>query len=152
MASLSSVPSRGPAVVEARGSAREQSVDESDENTKRWYTDPQLLLTERLRAETERSDLRARPEPPARPVSAPTPVVAQPVDVQRVRGLYEQFLRVIGPAAKPLFELELRHLQLRPSTMTERGYAALVQRLTLRIPDVTARENFKAQALVEPWP
>jgi hypothetical protein len=141
MASLSPVYSHGPAVV-----------DETDENTKRWYTDPQLLLTERLRAESERSDLRPRPEAPPPPPAFANPVVAQPVDVQRVRGLYEQFLRVVGPAAKPLFELELRHLQLRPSTMTERGYAALVQRLTLRIPDANTRGSFKAQALVEPWP
>jgi hypothetical protein len=139
MSTLSLLSSRGPAVV-----------DETDENTKRWYTDPQLLLTERLKAESERSDLRPRPTqpPPAAPKSAP----AQAVDVLRVRGLYDQFVRLIGPAAKLLFESELRKLQLRPSAMTERDYAALVLRLMQRIPDPNAREQFKAHALVEPWP
>lgn len=139
MSMLSSVSSRGPAVV-----------DETDENTKRWYTDPQLLLTERLKAESERSDLRPRPSltPPASPSSVPP----QAIDVQRVRGLYEQFVRLIGPAAKLLFESELRQLQLRPSSMTERDYAALVLRLMQRIPDPNARDQFKAQALIETWP
>lgn len=143
MSTLSLVSSRGPAVV-----------DETDENTKRWYTDPQLLLTERLRAESERSDLRPRPaeRPSARVPAAPQSVRAQAVDVQRVRGLYDQFVRLIGPAAKLLFEAELRQLQLRPSTMTERDYAALVMRLMRRIPDLNAREQFKTHALVEPWP
>jgi hypothetical protein len=145
------------------GSSLEHAAaDESSENTKRWQTDPQLLLTERRRAETERSDLRQRPasglsgsraEPRASTAASGARAVApQPVDVQRVRGLYEQFLRVVGPAAKLIFEHELRQLGVRPSTMTERDYAMLAQRLTLRVPDPGVRKQFKAQALIEPWP
>ena len=142
-------------------SPKHVAADESSEDTKRWQTDPLLLLTERKRAETERSDLRQRPEPGlsgsraeprASAVSGARPVAPQPVELQRVRGLYEQFLRVIGPAAKLIFEHELRQLGVRPSTMTERDYAMLAQRLTLRVPDPGVRKQFKAQALIEPWP
>src|SRR5689334_15106413 len=118
-------------------------MDESDEDTKRWFTDPSLLSSERRQAESERSALRLRPETDVR------------VEVSHVRDLYHLFLRVMGPAAKLVFESELRALGLRPSTMTLRQYAALAERLAVRIPVVSSRERFVREALVQPndtWP
>jgi hypothetical protein len=63
-----------------------------------------------------------------------------------VRALYEQYMRVVGPVAKAVFETELRALRRLPSTLTERDCDFLIERLTARIPVVGARARFLALA------
>ncbi|UJR82831.1 Hypothetical protein I5071_48960 [Sandaracinus amylolyticus] len=137
--------------------------DDGDEDTLRWTTDPTLLATERRRAESERSQVRMRPEeqplltlvtwtddpaldaaieeviePPPPPSAPPTAYV----HVNRVRALYERFVRVVGPAAKPVFEGELRAMGVTPSRITEPALSALIERLAARIPIPASRERF----------
>lgn len=77
-------------------------------------------------------------------------VSAQPVpsyvDPAVVRALYDQYMRVVGPVAKPVFEAELRALRRLPSTLTSADCELLIERLTSRIPVTSARARFLAAA------
>jgi hypothetical protein len=66
------------------------------------------------------------------------------VDVAHVRALYDEFMRVVGPVAKAVFEAELRALRRLPSMLSERDCEFLVERLTARIPVASARARFLA--------
>jgi hypothetical protein len=66
------------------------------------------------------------------------------VDPTRVRALYDQYMRVMGPIAKAVFESELRAIHRLPSTLSERDCEFFVERLTARIPVTSARARFLA--------
>jgi hypothetical protein len=141
-------------------------MDALSDDTKRWTTNPVLLEAERQTARADTSALRRRPPPPpshgasgafavadTRAASAPrasTPRASLPtpvptfVDPARVRALYDEYTRVVGPVAKAVFEAELRALRRLPSTLTERDCEFLVERLTSRIPVTSARARFLA--------
>jgi hypothetical protein len=81
-------------------------------------------------------------QPSTRP-SMPVPVASY-VDPMRVRALYDQYIRVMGPIAKAVFESELRAIRRLPSTLSDRDCDFLVERLTARIPVASARARFLA--------
>ncbi len=98
------------------------------------------------------SSLRLRPSAPsslgspAEPRASTPPPLPRPiptyVDVATVRALYDEYMRVVGPVAKAVFEQELRALHRLPSTLSELDCALLVERLTARIPIAGARARF----------
>jgi hypothetical protein len=64
------------------------------------------------------------------------------VEIAKVRALYDQYMRVVGPVAKAMFEMELRAMHRLPSTLSEHDCALLIERLTARIPIASARARF----------
>lgn len=96
-------------------------------------------------AEVQTVSGQPRPAQHARWLEQP---FAQPTLIEplRVRALYDQFVYVVGPAAKTLFSLELRTLGLRPSQVSAHGFDALVEGLSSRIPLASARASFLARA------
>lgn len=130
----------------------DDSTFEEPESTRR-FSDPNLLAREKKLAENERSSPRLRSVPerePSVPPPLPAPIridaARMYVDPNRVRALYELFVYCVGPAAKPIFEVELRALGVRPSKLTARNFDALVERLSSRIPVASSRARFLAQA------
>lgn len=69
------------------------------------------------------------------------------VDRAKVKMVYDRFANIVGPAAKTLFEADLRAMGATPSRLTSIGLMRLVTRLGRKIPVSAARDQFEQNAL-----